>query len=113
VLATDLDAVAARVAGENAQINGVSDVVETRCGDLLSVVTEKGDVVVANIIADVIIHLAGPVRPFVNEGGVFICSGIQTERREDVRGALLDAGFAILDEPVDGEWAAFACRGEA
>lgn len=110
VLATDLDAVAARVAGENAEINGFKDVIETRCGDLLEVVDSCGDVVIANIIADVIINLAAPVRARIADNGIFICSGIQIEKREAVRKALLDANYEILNDPVKGEWAAFAAR---
>lgn len=110
VLATDLDAVAVRVAAQNARINGFGEVITARCGDLLDVVDVSGDVVIANIIADVIVMLARPVRERIVDGGVFICSGIAVERREDVRRALLDADYELLDEPVKGEWAAFAAR---
>lgn len=110
VLATDLDAVAVRVAAQNAGINGFGEVITARCGDLLDVVDVSGDVVIANIIADVIVILARPVRERIVDGGVFICSGIAVERREDVRRALLDADYELLDEPVKGEWAAFAAR---
>lgn len=110
VLATDLDPVAARVAAENARANGFGDVVETRCGDLLDVVDETGDVVVANIIADAILQLAGPARACIADGGVFIASGIAVERRAEVEAALAAAGYEILDAPVKGEWAAFAAR---
>ncbi len=60
VLATDLDATAVRVAEENARINGFGGKIDCRCGDLLDVVDVCGDVVVANIIADVILMLAEP-----------------------------------------------------
>ncbi|MBQ8087318.1 MAG: 50S ribosomal protein L11 methyltransferase [Clostridia bacterium] len=110
VLATDLDAVAVRVAQENVEINGFANVVETRCGDLLQVVHEAGDVVIANIIADVIIGLAQPVRSVIAPNGVFICSGIAIDRREDVRRALAEADFDVLEAPVKGEWSAFAAR---
>ena len=60
VLATDLDAVAVRVAAENAALNGFGDKIDCRCGDLLDVVDVSGDVVIANIIADVILMLAKP-----------------------------------------------------
>ena len=110
VLATDLDAVAARVAAENAGINGFGDVIEVRCGDLLDVVQETGDVVIANIIADVIILLAGPVRARIADGGIFICSGISVERRQDVRDALIAANYEILDDLNQGEWCAMAAR---
>ena len=70
----------------------------------------SGDVVIANIIADVILMLAKPVRERIVPGGIFICSGIAIDRREDVRRALLENDYEILDEPVKGEWAAFAAR---
>ena len=110
VLATDLDAVAVRVAAENVKINGFEGVIETRCGDLLQVVRETGDVVIANIIADVIVGLAAPVRGRIADGGVFICSGISAERRQDVRDALAAADYELLDDLIEGEWCAMAAR---
>ena len=110
VLATDLDAVAVRVAAENVKINGFEGVIDVRCGDLLEVVRESGDVVIANIIADVIIALAEPVRERIAEGGLFICSGISVERREDVLDALRSARYEPLDVLAEGEWCAIAAR---
>ncbi len=110
VLATDLDPVAVRVAQENIAQNGFQDTIEVRCGDLLDVVDTAGDIVIANIIADVIIRLAQPVRGCIADGGMFICSGIAADRREDVKKALEDANYEITDSPVRGEWAAFAAR---
>ena len=110
VLATDLDAVAVRVAAENARINGFGDVIETRCGDLLEAVKETADVVIANIISDVSIMLAKPVRQRIVDGGLFICSGISAERREDVLKALDEARFEVLEVLSRGEWCAVAAR---
>ena len=110
VLATDLDAVAVRVAAENVRINGFEGVIDLRCGNLLDVVHESGDVVIANIISDVIVMLAAPVRERIVDGGLFICSGVSTERREDVRKALKDADYEILDDLNEGEWCAMAAR---
>ena len=113
VLATDLDAVAVRVAAENVAANGFEDRIDVRCGDLLEAVDEQSvpaDVVTANIIADVIIGLAAPVRPCIRAGGVFICSGIAVNRLEDVRAALEAAGYGILEAVTQGEWSAVAAR---
>lgn len=110
VLATDLDAVAVRVAAENVKINGFGGVIDVRCGDLLDVVQESGDVVIANIISDVIVMLARPVRERIADGGVFICSGISVERREDVLDALRAADYELLDDLTEGEWCAMAAR---
>ena len=110
VLATDLDAVAVRVAAENMKINGFGDVIDVRCGDLLEVVEESADVVIANIISDVIIMLAKPVRQRIVDNGLFICSGISVERRDDVLRALAEARFEVVDAPIRGEWCAMAAK---
>ena len=112
VLATDLDAVAVRVAAENVRHNGFGDKIDVRCGDLLEAVDAgtQADVIIANIIADVIIGLAAPVKPFIREGGVFICSGIAVNRLDDVLDALRAAGYIPLDVETRGERSAVAAR---
>ena len=110
VLATDLDAVAVRVAKENAEINGFAGTIDVRCGDLLDVVQESGDVVIANIIADVIIGLAAPVRQRIVDGGIFICSGIAANRLQDVLDALNDSGYTVLKSLTRGEWCVSPAR---
>ena len=111
VLATDLDPVAVRVAAENVCVNGFADVIRTRQGDLLQAVDERANVVIANIIADVIAMLARPVRAHIEDGGLFICSGIARERSDFVIEALKAAGY---QQPMDirekGEWMAIAAR---
>ena len=110
VLATDLDATAVKVAAENVEKNGFGGVIETRCGDLLDVVRESGDVGIANIIADVICMLAAPVRARIVENGLFICSGIAVDRKDEVLRALDDANYQVLDVLERGEWCAIASR---
>ena len=44
------------------------------------------DMVVANIVSDVIIGLAPHVRPYLKDGGKFLCSGIIDTRAEEVKG---------------------------
>ena len=106
VLATDLDPMAVKVAAENVEKNGFSGTITTRCGDLLEAVDETGEVVVANIIADVIKMLAAPVRAHIAPGGRFICSGIARERQDEVIEALNAAGYKNLDVREKGEWCA-------
>ena len=112
VLATDLDAVAVRVAAENVRHNGFGDKIDVRCGDLLEAVDAgtRADVIIANIIADVIIGLAAPVKPYLRKGGVFICSGIAVNRLDDVLDALKAAGYTPLDVETKGEWSAVAAK---
>lgn len=113
VLATDLDPMATRVATENVALNHLSDTVRTACGDLLEAVEETADIVVANIIADVICMMAEPVRAHIVPGGLFICSGIARERKDEVLDALNAAGYVDLDIRDQGEWTAIAARRDA
>lgn len=62
VLAVDLDEVAVKVAKENIQLNKVEDSVNALHGNLMEVVNDKADIVVANIIADIIKILAKDIR---------------------------------------------------
>ena len=65
---------------------------------------------VANILADVIISLAGPLQANLLPGAVFICSGIIRERAQDVLDALQPIGYRLLSDSRQGEWVALAFR---
>ncbi len=110
VLAIDIDRDAVRVAGQNIAHNGVSAQVSVQEGNLLDRVSEVCDICVANIIAQVICSFAAPLRAHIRPGGVFLCSGIIAEREEEVRGALLAAGYEIIEVLHQGEWVAFSSR---
>ena len=71
---------------------------------------ETCDICVANIISDIIISFAAPLKTHIDPGGLFICSGIVRERTEEVRNALLQAGYEILKTEHRGEWTAFLSR---
>ena len=73
---------------------------------------KKYDLVAANIVADVIIALTKQVPDYIKDGGIFLCSGIITERKEDVLEALKAAGFAVLDIKEKTSWVAIATRYE-
>ena len=110
VLAVDIDPVAVRVAADNIRINGFEGTIRAQEGDLLKGLNQKADVVIANIIADVIVMLAEPVRAHIEDGGLFICSGIARERSDAVLEALNKAGYHSLDIREKGEWMAIAAR---
>ncbi|MBQ3762297.1 MAG: 50S ribosomal protein L11 methyltransferase [Clostridia bacterium] len=109
ILAGDIDPMAVRVAKENVEINGFGNKIRCECGDLLEIADKPVDVVIANIISDVIISIAAPVRQFIKPGGIFICSGIARERQDETIDALKKAGYARLDVRNDGQWTAVAC----
>ena len=89
--------------------NRVDGIVTVREGDLLTQTDETCDICVANIISDIIISFAAPLKKHIVPGGLFICSGIVRERTEEVREALLRAGYTLRKEEHRGEWTAFLC----
>ena len=110
VLAIDLDPLAVRTAQENVDKNGLGERVTVRLGDLLEGAIGPYEFAVANILADVIIMLSDPLRQALKAGGIFVCSGIIRDREEDVRRALLQNNYEIIDTRHRGEWVAFAAR---
>ena len=108
--AVDIDPMAVKIVGENAEINGVADKITAVAGNLAHEVTGKYDIVVANIIADAIITLSPEVRQFMKEGALYITSGIIVFRLEDVKEKLTECGFEIADVITQGDWAAVICK---
>jgi len=113
VVAVDADPQAVRAARENAERNDVAGQVSVVRGNLLEPAEKTASMVVANIIADVIIPLSPAAAAVLNEGGVFISSGIISSRSEEVAAALSGAGLVILERLQEGEWVAFAAIKEA
>jgi ribosomal protein L11 methyltransferase len=68
------------------------------------------DVIVANIVADVIIALAPQVRPFLKEGGIFLCSGIIDDRAEEVKEKLIAAGWDVVEANTSEGWFSYLCK---
>lgn len=110
VLAVDLDEVAVKVSKENVEENNVSDSVEVRHGNLMDVVKDRADVVVANIIADIIKILAKDVHNFMKKDAVFISSGIILDKVDEVKESLIENGFEIIDIKKLGEWSAIVSK---
>lgn len=102
--ACDIDPQSVKVARENCELNHTPNV---RCevSDLFASVPEgKYDVILANIVADIIIRLAPDAPRFLADGGVMIVSGIITERADEVKSALADAGLVLLSERTENGW---------
>lgn len=114
-LGVDIDAVAVKVAEENAALNQVQDKARFLAGDLTDQASGRYHVICANIVADVIIRLLPSIGSFLEEGGTLIVSGIIDTRLEDVEAALEQNGLQAAVTLEEGGWAALACRrkGEA
>jgi len=104
VIAVDLDKLAVKVSKENVDLNGFSNTIDVRYGDLTDVIDEKADVIVANIIADIIAKLSKNIADFIKDGGYFISSGIINDKKDFVISKLKENNFDIIEENNDGEW---------
>lgn len=107
----DIDPKAEDIARENAAINQIfadrfTAVTGDVIGDRTMMESLKGgyDVVLANIVADVIIPLSRVVPEFLQEDGIFICSGILNTRLPEVLDALEHNGLQILSTEQQEDW---------
>ena len=113
-VAVDIDPVAAKVASETAELNGIDLMDYTvYTGDILTddqlkaaVTRRKYDAVFANIVANVIIALAPLVPLLMHENSVFIASGIIGDRLEEVISALEANGLRINEVREGEDWRA-------
>jgi ribosomal protein L11 methyltransferase len=64
----------------------------------------RADLVLANIVANVIIHLAGALAAAARPGATLIASGIIRDRRHEVEDALTAVGFTTVDRLAEDEW---------
>ena len=108
VEAVDNDPLAVRVARENVRVNGVEHLVQ--CAEASAPPPGEFDIVVANILADVILGMAGDLFSAVKPGGLLIASGIIAPRADDVAKGLSAAGFRTGSVTEEGEWIAITSR---
>lgn len=101
ILACDTDFDSITIAGENAEINDVSDRIEFFVGSI-SEETQKFDFVCANLTADVIV----PLLPLLIEKTkrILILSGILKEQEDSIVEELKKFQIQSPQIEIDGEW---------
>ena len=109
VIMTDIDECAIVATGHNMTLNGITNG-NVFLKNLLDDNTVKGNVIVCNIMAEVLIFFAPHIANNLLESGVIILSGILVERLEAVKQAYLSAGFEFLEEKIKGEWSALVMK---
>lgn len=112
ILAIDIDPDAVKVAIENVALNGVEEQVRVVVGDLCKSEAMPCDLAVANIVADAICMLFGPLTRHLEKDGLLICSGIIREKEQQVMNAATEAGYTLFDRIEKGEWVALALKNE-
>ena len=106
----DIDELAVETAKKNAKINGVDKKVEFFVGNLADKISDKYDIVCANIIADVVIKLFEDVADYMNDDGILIVSGIIDIRSKEVETAAKKFGFKTVGALTREEWHAYVLK---
>ena len=114
VLATDIDARAARVAGENAKLNGVAGMVRALQADGWADprITQAApfDLVFANILARPLCAMAHQLAAHLAPGGVAILAGLLNTQVNWVLSCHRRAGLKLERRLVDGAWSILTLR---
>lgn len=107
---TDIDEIAVESAKHNSKINGVEDSVKVVRSDLLADADVKGDIVFANITAEILVRLAPTIKNYLHKFGVLILSGIIESRLKTVIDAFTAQHLKLEKRLHEGEWFALSFR---
>jgi ribosomal protein L11 methyltransferase len=105
VLGVDTDPIAVEATTANARRNRLARRITARVGSLPSE-HRRFDLVLANLIASLLVTLAGALREELRPGGVLLASGIFVDREPDVRAAFEAAGMEVVRRTAEGDWVA-------
>ncbi|MBQ0099737.1 MAG: 50S ribosomal protein L11 methyltransferase, partial [Firmicutes bacterium] len=111
VIMTDIDECAVTATEHNMKLNNITNGT-VLLKNLLDDNTVKGNVIVCNIMAEVLIFFATYIGSNLLDGGYIILSGILADRLEKVKKAYLDAGFKYVESRIKGEWSALVMQKE-
>ncbi|MBR2902359.1 MAG: 50S ribosomal protein L11 methyltransferase [Clostridia bacterium] len=114
----DIDSIATETAAENMKVNGFPDNrYNVMTGNVLGnaafankIPDREYDLITANIVADIIKAMKDLFKSYIKPDGLLLCSGIITERAEEVLEALESAGFAKVSAKTSGDWTALLMR---
>ena len=110
VVMTDIDFVAVQAARHNCEINGVADKCEVALNNLLDEKNVVGDILLANITADILLVLSNSVVQHVKKGGIIVLSGIIKGRVDEVVEKYSSLGFEFVKRTDEGEWIAVVMK---
>ena len=109
VIMTDIDECAVTATERNVKINGVKNA-SVYLKNLLDDTTVKGEIIVCNIMAEVLIAFAPFIGANLTDNGKIILSGILADRLQKVKKAYESSGFVFVEEQIKGEWSALVMQ---
>ena len=101
---TDIDYVAVRSAEHNSELNGTADRTVIALSNLLDDAKIAGEVMTANITADILCALSESIPENLKEGGTLILSGIIESKLAQVVAAYEGKGLTLQKQLRKGEW---------
>jgi len=107
---TDIDDIAVKSANHNCLNNGVSEKAVVAHSDLLNDAEIKGDIMLANITAEILCRLAPSIPKNLKRGGTLILSGIIESRLDMVIEAFTAQNLKLERQIKEGEWIALAFK---
>ena len=111
VWGTDNDEVAVDTARKNLMQNSILEsTFNVITGNLVDKVTERFDLVAANITSKGILILLDDLKKVMVQNGIFICSGIIETDKNGVLEKMKDLGFELIEILVKESWVTIVCR---
>ena len=104
VTAVDIDPIAVEAARETARRNQVADQISVQEGGIPA--GERYDLILANLTADLLQHLAPEIAGATAPGGRLIASGFLTARQQEVAQALANVGLHPTKIRTEDDWSA-------
>lgn len=110
VYATDIDLLPRKIALENVERNALENIITVMELEPFDAQAQECDLIVSNIVANTIIHLARTIAPRLKSGGIFISSGIVEEHENPVKEALTAVGLTPIETRREDIWVSIVAR---
>ncbi|WJW79775.1 50S ribosomal protein L11 methyltransferase [Bartonella sp. TP] len=112
ITANDIDPVAVKVALENIELNNVKSSIRIYHADEQDIIKNAApfNLIVANILASPLIHLAPTISNIIAPNGALILSGILISQAEKIVEIYKQHGFALESQLYTTEWASLYFR---
>lgn len=114
IAGTDTDEVAVETAKANLLLNKIDgNRFTVKISNLVDEISERFNIVAANILSEVILTLLDSVQKVISDNGMLICSGIIEGKRDLIEQKMKEKGFEIIETQVRDRWVCIAGRLQA